>query len=299
MLPVAKLLNGVEIPVIGQGTYPMQGKALGAAMLEALRCGCKLIDTAHSYPNEDSIGYELHKIFRSGEFSRQDVFITSKIGDKLDHGMPMQYYFYNSDSCVDRNHRQVVCRQVEESMKKLRVEYIDLLLIHWPYYDCLEEIWDAMCELYRQGVVRAVGVSNCKARHIQRIQKSSDIVPMVNQLYFSPLNTQKEAVEYCQQLGIVCEAYSPLMFLRRKNELTDSAAFRAVCDRYGKSPAQVVLRWNIQKGVVPIPKAASSAHIRANYDVFDFNLAPSEMALINSFNCDHQYLVESLYCPGY
>lgn len=268
-------------------------------MLEALRCGCRLIDTAHSYPNEESIGRELSRIFRGGEFSRKDVFLTSKIGDKLDHGMPMQYYFYNSDSCPDRDHRRVVLRQVKDSMSKLRTDYIDLLLIHWPYYDCLEEIWDAMTDLYKKGVVRAVGVSNCKPRHIRRIMASSDILPMVNQIYFSPRNTQAATLDYCRSLGIVVEAYSPLMFLRGDKDFSESDTVRTICEKYGKTPAQTVLRWNLQKGVVPIPKAASASHIRANYDVFDFELTSEEIEAIDRFNIDYQYLPESIYCPGY
>lgn len=299
MIATIKLNNGIEMPVIGQGTYPMRGKEVGAAMLEALRCGCTLIDTAHSYPNESSIGQELNKIFRSGEFSRQDVFITSKIGDKLDHGMPMQYYFYNSASCPDHDHRRVVVRQVEDSMAKLKTDYIDLLLIHWPYYDCLEEIWDAMTDLYHKGVVRAIGVSNCKPRHLRRIQASSSIVPMVNQVYFSPRNIQSQTLEYCKPSGIAVEAYSPLMFLRGDKAFTESEILRQICSKYGKTAAQIVLRWNLQKGVIPIPKAASAAHIRANYDVFDFSLTTEEIEAIDSFNTDYQYLPESIYCPGY
>lgn len=297
-IPTLTLSNGIEMPCIGQGTYPMQGSVLYNAISGAISCGCALIDTAHSYPNEKSIGDAIHKVVASGQCRRDQLFITSKIGDRLDNGMPMGYYFYNSDSCPDKDHRAVVKRQVKESLEKLRTDYIDLLLIHWPYYDCLEEIWLGMEDLYREGVARAIGVSNHKPRHIERIRKAASVLPMVNQIYFSPLNTQTETLDYCRANGIALEAYSPVMFLRKGTFAKDSA-IRAICETHGKTPAQVVLRWDIQHNVIPIPKAASIDHIRANYDVFDFELSPEEMKTIDNFNEDYQYLPESVYCPGY
>lgn len=299
MIPKLKLSNGVEMPAIGQGTYPMAGDTLYRAMLGALECGCTMFDTAHSYPNEESIGLQLDKIYRNTRFGRSDVFITSKIGDKLDNGMPMGYYFYNSPSCPCHDHRKSVFDQVADSLKKLRTDYIDLLLIHWPYNDCLEEIWGAMEELYARGTVRAIGVSNHRVRHLERIMRSASVRPMVNQIYTSPLNIQTETLEYCRGAHIAPQAYSPVMFLRKDCRIKTDAAIRAVCDKYGKSLTQIVLRWDVQRGVAPIPKSATPAHIRANYDIFDFELLPTEMELVDSFNEDFQYLPESVYCPGY
>ncbi len=296
-----RLNNDVLMPVIGQGTYHMTRKVLYDAMLGAFDCGCALLDTAHSYPNEESIGNELAKIFNGGKYLRKDVFITSKIGDRLDNGMPMGYYFYNSSSCPNHDHKAVVRQQVEDSLKKLRTDYIDLLLIHWPYNDCLEDIWMAMEDLYRQGIVRAIGVSNHKVRHLKRIEKVATVQPMVNQMYFSPLNIQPDVYNYCQANNIRLEAYSPLMFLRQgiAPHFCESDGVKAICKKYNKSVAQVVLRWNIDKGVIPIPKASSLEHIKANYDVFDFSLTEEEVRLIDGFNEDYQYLPESMYCPGY
>ena len=298
-IPNYKLNNGVMMPVIGQGTYPMSGRILYDAMLCAFEQGCMLIDTAHSYPNEESIGSELSKIFKTTSYKRSEVFITSKIGDKLDEGMPMGYYFYNSDSCPDKNHKEVVRLQVEDSLRKLRTDYIDLLLIHWPYYDCLEEIWTAMEGLYQEGLVRAIGVSNHKIRHLERIEKIAKIKPAVNQMYISPLSTQQELCEYCSRNNIVIEAYSPLMFLRKDSEFVSSEEIDIICRKYNKSVPQIVLRWNIDKHIIPIPKSSSASHIKANYDVFDFSLTLEEITLIDSFNRNYQYLPESVYCPGY
>lgn len=294
-----ELHNGVMMPMIGQGTYPMTGDILHDAMLGAFDSGCTLLDTAHSYPNEGSIGDELSKIFKTKRYSREDIFITSKIGDKLDNGMPMGYYFYNTSSCPNHDHKAVVRQQVEDSLKKLRTDYIDLLLIHWPYNDCLEDIWMAMEDLYRQGTVRAIGVSNHKVRHLKRIERVATIKPMVNQMYISPLNTQLEVYEYCRENGIRLEAYSPLMFLRHDSIFKSSSEVKAICYKYNKSIAQIVLRWNIEKGVIPIPKASTLSHIKANYDVFDFGLTVNEVSLCDSFNEDYQFLPESKYCPGY
>lgn len=298
-LPDIELSNGVLMPCMGQGTYPMEGKILYRALCGALECGCTLFDTAHSYPNEGSIGIELSKAMRHTGTERKKVFLTSKIGDSLDNGMPVGRYFYNSDSCVDRNHRRVVKMMVEESLRKLRTDYIDLLLIHWPYYDCLEEIWLSMEEIYKEGKARAIGVSNHQERHLERIKKISTVAPMVNQIYISPLNTQQKTLNYCSKNGIIAEAYSPLMFLRDDNGFVESEEILSICQKYSKSAAQIVLRWNFQKGIIPIPKASSPIHIRANYDIFDFSLTSEEMAFVDSFNEDYQYLPESIYCPGY
>ena len=299
MIAKIKLSNGVEMPAMGFGTYPMTGKTLYRAMLCALECGCTLFDTAHSYPNEGSMGEELNRIFGSTSFGRKDVFITSKIGDRLDHGMPMGYYFYNSSSCPNKDTRKAVFGQVEDSLRKLRTDYIDLLLIHWPYNDFLEEIWLAMEECYRQGKVRAIGVSNHKVRHLQRIEKVCSVAPMVDQMFVSPINTQSDVMEYCHSNGIVLESYSPLMFLHQPNAMSASEKFSELCEKYGRSSAQIVLRWNVQKRIIPIPKSANPDRIRKNYDVFDFSLTDEEISLLDGFNENWQYLPESIYCPGY
>lgn len=299
ILPRIKLSNGVEMPATGQGTYPMTGDVLYNAMRCAVDCGCTLFDSAHSYPNESSIGDSLRRIYASTDLRRHDMFLISKIGDRLDNGMPMGYYFYNSPSCPNRDHRRSVFAQVEESLANLRTDYIDLLLIHWPYNDCLEEIWQAMEELYARGTVRAIGVSNHRERHLRRIMASASVRPMVNQIYISPLNTQRATIEFCRAEDIVPQAYSPLMFLRGGGRFASSPEIAAICGKYGKSLQQIVLRWDYQRGVATIPKSAGERHIRANYDIFDFTLQPDEMTLIESFNEDYQYLPESVYCPGY
>lgn len=299
MQRTVKLSNGIEMPNIGFGTYPLTGEKLHTALLAAFDNGCRLIDTAHCYPNEDSIGNALKCIFKDTFYKREDLFITSKIGDEIDNGMPVGYYFYNSNSCPDKNTWEVVNEQLNDSLVKLKTDYIDLLLIHWPYNDFLEEIWQVFEELYKAGKVRAIGVSNCRERHLERISKAATIQPMVNQLYVSPLNTQKKMLDYCHAHDIVLEAYSPLMFIRQHNSITASVEFASLCKSLHKSAAQVALRWNLQRGVIPIPKSGTPERIKENYDLYDFELTKEQMDFINSFNEDYQYLPESRYCPGY
>lgn len=299
MQRTVKLSNGIEMPHIGLGTYPLTGEKLHTALLAALDNGCRLIDTAHCYPNESSIGKALGDIFKDMPYRREDLFITSKIGDKLDNGMPIGYYFYNSNSCPNKNTREVINEQLNDSLVKLNTDYLDLLLIHWPYNDFLEEIWQVFEELYKLGKVRAIGVSNCRERHLDRISKIATVQPMINQLYISPLNTQNRMFDYCNAHNIVLEAYSPLMFIRQHNSITTSIEFHSLCKSLDKSAAQVVLRWNLQRGIIPIPKSGSPIRIRENYDLYDFELTTEQMAFIESFNEDYQYLPESRYCPGY
>lgn len=288
------------MPQIGFGTYPLCGEKLKTALRTAFDCGCRLIDTAHSYPNEESIGECLNQIYKESGYRREQLFVTSKIGDKIDdRGVPVGYYFYNSDSCPNHNVKEVVYKQVGESLKKLQTNYIDLLLIHWPYNDCLEEIWLTFEELYRQGVVKSIGVSNCKIRHMERIKKVASVMPMVNQLYVSPLNIQSKTLDYCNKNNIVLESYSPLMFINSLNPVTASVEIKKMCKELNKTLAQVVLRWNIQRGVIPIPKSGTPFRIQQNYDIFDFELTSAQMKFIDSFNEDYQYLSESKFCPGY
>lgn len=296
-----KLQNGIEMPHIGFGTYPLFGQTLMTALRTAMDSGCRLIDSAHSYPNEDNIGESLQTIFKESDYKREDIFLTSKIGDKLDPktGFPIGYYFYNSSSCPNHNHRQVVFEQINDSLKKLRTDYVDLLLVHWPYMDCLEEIWMAFEELYKQGKARAIGVSNCRVRHLERIAKIANISPMVNQVYLSPLNTEKELYNYCKLHNIVLESYSPLMFLRKENNFVKSREIMDLCKSKGKTVQQIVLRWNLQRNVIPIPKSGNPVRIMDNYSLYDFSLTEKEMEIIDSYNIDEKYLPESRFCPGY
>lgn len=295
-----KLLNGVEMPVIGIGTYQLAGDILKSVLQAGLEAtgGSLLIDSAHSYPNETDIGHALSIIFKEGSYKRDNVFLTSKIGDKLENGFPIGEYFYNTDACPNHDTKAVVVKQFEEILKDLNSDYLDLLLIHWPYNDALEDIWDAMESLYKKGVVRAIGVSNCRDRHLNRLIKSGSVVPMVNQIYVSPFNTQNQTRVFCDNKNIQVETYSPLHGISN-NAFSDNKNIIDICRKYNKSLVQVIIRWNYQHVIIPIPKSNNPFRIKSNFKIFDFELTSAEMAIIDSFNTDYQLLPESRYCPGY
>lgn len=291
------LNNGVEMPCIGMGTYPLQNKAMTIAVLAATRFGYRAFDTAHAYGNEVCLGNALHEAYRKNGLQRTDIFITSKIGENLDHGIPDGKIFYASYPNEKRDIKSIVSKQLNATLKKLQTDYLDLLLIHWPHPDYLIEIWNAMEDEYITGKVRAIGVSNCRERHLEKIIEAGKICPMVNQLEIHPLNTKKELITYCQQLGIQVEAFSPLLVMNRK--LMDASILKLLAQKYNKSIPQVILRWDIQQGIIPIPKSGNPTRLQENINVFDFKLSEDDMKEIDKLNENCKALVESRYCPGY
>lgn len=291
------LNNGVEIPNIGMGTYPLQGEAMTKAVVAAVKCGYRAFDTAHAYGNEISLGNALQEAYRVNGIQRTNVFVTSKIGEDLDHGIPNGKLFYATYLDEKRDIKGIVSRQLSETLKNLQTDYLDLLLIHWPHPDYLLEIWHALETEYHAGKVRAIGVSNCRERHLKRIIDSAEICPMVNQFELHPLNTKKELIGYCQQLGIQIQAYSPLLVMNPK--LMDSSKLKLLAQKYNKSIPQIILRWDIQQGIIPIPKSGNSVRLQENINIFDFELTDNDMKEVDSLNENYKAIVESIYCPGY
>lgn len=291
------LSNGVEIPSAGMGTYPLKGKELTKAIVAATSCGYRAFDTAKAYGNEASLGNALQEAYRINRLKRSDVFITSKIGENLNHGIPDGKLFYATYPNENRDIAGIVSNQLNEILKNLRTDYLDLLLIHWPFPDYLVEIWKAMEDEYRTGRVRAIGVSNFRERHIQKIINSGYVVPMVNQFELHPLNTKKVLIDYCQKLEIQVQAYSPLLVMNRK--LINAPILKLLAQKYKKSIPQIILRWNIEQGVIPIPKSGNSIRLQENISIFDFELTDEDMNGIDLLNENYTGLVESMYCPGY
>ena len=292
-----ELSNQKTFPVIGMGTYPLSGKELTNAALSAVKCGYRLFDTAHSYPNEASLGTAIQIIYQKTNITREDLFITSKVGENLDHGLPDGRLFYARFGKLDQINK-IVRMQVEDSLRKLQTNYIDLLLIHWPFPDAFVKIWKCFEQLYNEGIVRAIGVSNCRERHILKIMDYATIIPMVNQIQVSPLNTRKDLLKFCNQHHIIVEAYSPLQCLRHKN-IIQSNVLHNLSNKYKKSIAQIILRWHIQQNIIPIPKSGNSDRQQQNINIFDFSLSKEDMSLIDNMNINYQDLPESHYCPGY
>ncbi|MCL6627011.1 MAG: aldo/keto reductase, partial [Alicyclobacillus shizuokensis] len=223
--------------------------------------GYRHVDTAAVYGNETGVG----KAIRESGVAREEVFVTTKV--------------WNSDQGYDST-----LRAFEESRKRLGFEYVDLYLIHWPVKGKYKDTWKALEKLYQDGVVRAIGVSNFQIHHLQDLMVDSQIVPMVNQVEYHPLLTQKELHAFCKQHNIQLEAWSPLMQGNLNQPLLTDLAHK-----YGKTPAQIVLRWDLQNEVVTIPKSVHENRIVENASVFDFELSAEDMEKIDGLNQNHRF----------
>jgi diketogulonate reductase-like aldo/keto reductase len=250
-----RLDNGVEMPVLGLGVWLIpSGEETRGAVRDALECGYRLIDTARAYGNERDVGRAL----RESGLPREEVFVTTKL--------------WNSDHGYEAARR--ACRA---SLGDLGLDYIDLYLIHWPVPGLRRETWKAMAALRDEGVCRAIGVSNYTIRHLDELRDESSAPPAVNQVEFHPFLYQRELLDYCRRRGIAVEAYSPLARGVRLSE----PALVSVGRKYGKTPAQVLIRWALQHGTIPIPKSSRPERIRENAAVFDFSLASGDMETLD------------------
>lgn len=301
------LANGVKIPLVGIGTYPLNGETLKKTVYDAYHVGYRLFDTADNYYNENDLGDSLTSLYAKTAATREDFFLVSKLSDELyppgqlGGGLNKGIFFWKSSPIMQEPNavHKVVYKKMENSLKALHTDYLDLLLMHWPYPDFFEEIWYEMESLYKKGVVRAIGVCNCRERHLEKLRKHCSIFPMVNQYESSPINSKVALADYCRKYGIHVMTYSPLMSLRLKIE---SSYYRnylhALSLKYNKSEAQIILRFDVQRGFTPIPKSSRIERLNQNIALFDFELEQSEMKTLYGFNEDKQYLPESKVCPG-
>lgn len=253
------LNNDVMIPQIGFGVFQVEdGPQTVDAVRTALEDGYRHIDTASVYGNEASVG----KAIAESDVDRADLFVTTKL--------------WNDDI---RKHRTKDAFQ--ESLDRLGLDYVDLYLIHWPA-EGWQEAWAAMQELYAQGRMRAIGVSNFERNHLSELLEQTDVLPAVDQIESSPTFPNQDLIDFCHGKDIAVEAWSPLGGTGG-NLLTDQRLLD-IGEKYGKSSAQVVLRWDLQRGVIPLPKSVHSTRIMQNIHVFDFELDESEMQLISSLD---------------
>ena len=252
-----ELLNGVGMPRLGLGVYrAKEGEEVENAVLTALKVGYRSVDTASIYKNEAGVG----RAIRASGVPREQVFVTTKV--------------WNRDQGYDST-----IRAFEESLSRLGMDYVDLYLIHWPVKEKYKETYRAMEELYEQGRVRAIGVCNFQIHHLEDLMGSCRIKPMVNQVELHPLLTQKPLLEFCRKEGIQVESWRPLM-----DGKLDLPLLHELAAKYGKTPAQIVIRWHLQHGLVTIPKSVRESRIRENADVFDFELEPEDMNRIDDLN---------------
>ncbi|MFG0634652.1 aldo/keto reductase [Pseudomonas sp. xss_2] len=258
-VPAIELLNGVVMPRIGLGTWPMDDGEATIAVASALGLGYRLIDTAENYENEAGVGAGI----RHSGVKREEIFLTTKFNRKW--------------------HRVEGVRQAcEASLERLQTDYIDLLLIHWPNpdQDRYVEAFDGLTRLLDAGMVRAIGTSNFKPAHLERLF-AAGFVPHVNQIQLDPTHRRDDIVAIHEARGIVTESWSPL---DRGDRLFTDSAVADIAQRLGRSPAQVVLRWHVQSGYVPVPKSSDPGRQSSNLAVFDFMLNDDDMARLNDLD---------------
>lgn len=300
------LSNGVEMPHLGLGTFPMMGQQLTDSLVSAYEVGYRLVDTADNYYNEEDLGYSLQFLYKNKGVKREEMFLVSKVSDELYHphqpggGLNKGLYFWKNSPVMqepDAVHK-VVNKKIDDTLRLLQTDYLDLYLMHWPYPDYFAEIWYEMEEIYKSGKVRAIGVCNCRERHFEKLKQTCRILPMVNQFETSPLNTKAPIVDYCNANDIKVMVYSPLMSLRMKHMTGYQEYLKLLAQKYSKNAAQINLRFDVQRGLIPIPKSSNPARLKSNISVFDFELTTEEMKTLSSFNVDLQTLPESRSCPG-
>lgn len=252
------LNNGVKIPRLGFGTYQITpGEETQECVEYALKCGYRHVDTAAYYENEASVG----KAVRNSGIKREDIFVTTKLKND-DHVDPLKAFNVSFD--------------------KLNLDYIDLYLIHWPVPGKRVNTWKILEEIYDSGHVKAIGVSNFTVKHLDELIAQTNVIPAVNQVEFSPYLFQKDLLDYCVEKEIQIEAYCPLT---RAQKLSDPVLVE-VAKRYGKSTAQVLIRWSLQHDLVVLPKSSRFEKIKENSNVFDFELSKEDMLLLDLMNED-------------
>lgn len=255
--PLTILNNGIQMPLLGLGVYDMFNKEAEQAVADALEIGYRLIDTASLYLNEAEIG----RAIKQSGLKRNEVFVTTKVGNN-DHG-------YNT-----------TLNAFDKSLQKLDIDYIDLYLIHWPVKGKRKETWLALEKLYSEKRVRAIGVANYLIPFLDELETFGTFVPVLNQVEFTPWNFQKDLFAECKRKNIQLQSYSPLT---RGKKLDDPRLLK-LCKRYGRTPAQIILRWNIEHGISTIPKSSNKERLQINFETIQFALSPEDVAYMDNFD---------------
>jgi methylglyoxal/glyoxal reductase len=256
----AVLHNGVQMPWVGLGVYKAEdGDEVIQSIKWALDAGYRSIDTASLYNNETGVGQAIAE----SDVPREDLFITTKV--------------WNTDQGYEET-----LEAFDASLERLGLEYVDLYLVHWPVPGKYKETWRALEKIYNDGRAKAIGVSNFKKHHLEDLIADAEIKPMVNQVEYHPRLTQKDLLTYCKQQGIQLEAWRPLL----KGEIFEEPTLVELAHKHNKSVAQIILRWDLQNGVVTIPKSITKHRIEENIDIYDFELTNEDMTRISALNQD-------------
>ncbi|HWN31484.1 MAG TPA: aldo/keto reductase [Pseudonocardia sp.] len=262
-VPNIRLNNGVEIPQFGSGVFQVPPADTKRAVLEAFEAGYRHIDTAQMYRNEEGVGQAVAE----SSLSRDEIFVTTKLNNG-GHG-------YESAIAA-----------LDESLRTLQLDHVDLYLVHWPlpHLDRYVDTWKGFEKLLADGKARSIGVSNFQVAHLDRLAKETGTVPAVNQIELHPLFTQLELREYHAEHGIATEAWAPIA----QGTVLGDPTLAALAEKYGRTPAQVVLRWHVQIGNIVFPKSVNPARMRENINVFDFELSAEDVAAVEALNNDQR-----------
>ncbi|KML33657.1 aldo/keto reductase [Rossellomorea marisflavi] len=256
------LNNGVQMPEIGYGVFRVEeGKDLEKAVETAIRIGYRSIDTAAIYQNEKSVGKGVQNAIDAGLVTREELFITSKVwNDGLSYDETIQAY--------------------NDTLERLGLEYLDLYLIHWPGQNKYMEPWKALEALYKEGRIKSIGVSNFQVSHLEHLLETAEVKPVINQIEFHPKLVQEDVRAFCEKHDIQVEAWSPLM----NAELLNHETVNEIAESLGKSAAQVILRWDLQHGIVTIPKSMTESRIKENIDIYDFELTEEQVKTLDALD---------------
>ena len=257
-----KLNNGVEMPLLGLGTWELsEGETIIDAVRLAIGNGYRHIDTARIYGNEKGVGKGLKLSLEEQGINREDIFVTTKLW-------------------IDSFKYEKALKAFDRSLNNLGLDYVDLNLLHWPEPTYRQEAWKALESILKEGKTRSIGVSNFYQNHLDELLSGADIIPVINQVEFTPYLYLKELKEYCEDKGINLEAYSPLT---RGKKLKDQKLLN-IAKKYNKSSAQILVRWGLQHNIVEIPKSSKEGHIIENSKIFDFTISEDDMATLDTFN---------------